>query len=34
MASVPILQIYGANFLESSAKTGYNVGNALLTLVR
>ena len=28
------MQIYGAEFLESSAKTGYNVGTALLTLVR
>lgn len=28
------LQIYGADFIETSAKTGYNVGNSLLRLVR
>ena len=27
-------QIYGAEFIETSAKTGYNVGTALLMLVR
>ena len=27
-------QIYGADFIETSAKTGYNVGNSLLRLVR
>ena len=28
------IQIYGAEFIETSAKTGYNVGTALLMLVR
>lgn len=28
------LQIYGAQFMETSAKTGYNVGNCLMDLVR
>ena len=27
-------QIYGADFIEASAKTGYNVGSSLLILVR
>lgn len=27
-------KIYGAQFLETSAKTGYNVGNCLMSLVR
>ena len=27
-------QIYGADFIETSAKTGYNVGKSLLKLVR
>ncbi len=33
---VPIFkfQIYDAQFIEASAKTGYNVGNSLLLLVR
>lgn len=28
------VQIYGADFVEVSAKTGYNVGSACLTIVR
>ena len=28
------LQIYGAQFMETSAKTGFNVGNCLMNLVR
>ena len=31
---VIIVQIYGAEFIETSAKTGYNVVTALLMLVR
>ena len=30
----PCPQIYGADFIETSAKTGYNVGNSLSLLVR
>ena len=32
--SLSLFQIYGAEFIETSAKTGYNVGNALMMLVR
>ena len=28
------LQLYGTEFVEASAKTGQNVGNALMILVR
>ena len=29
-----LLQIYGAHFIETSAKLGFNVTNACLTLVK
>lgn len=35
ISSLPLcVQIYGAQFMETSAKTGYNVGNCLMNLVR